>query len=138
MSTTKNVNAKTASNNDAAIKKAIATGKANAKRGKEDAPVDNPSKRGAAKKTLTQINLGKAAEKAESKKDERVPKYIYPADVKTQEEKKAFRRQSRSALASYEKKIAALNKSNEASAKKELEKMQKELTGFKKATYTAK
>ena len=91
-----------------------------------------------AKKQTKSAELNKAnAEKAaKDVLSQRVTKYIYPADVKTMEDKKEFRRRMRAKISSYEKKLRELGRSKDKDAPSQLKELQKDYTNWQKENLT--
>jgi hypothetical protein len=80
------------------------------------------------KENLTEANVTKAAKDAQT---ERQTKYIYPDDVKTNKEKKDFRRKARATIEAFNKKISKLTKSEAPADKKELKETTLEFNEWK-------
>lgn len=63
-------------------------------------------------------------------------KYVYPKDCITPDQKKEFRRKTRAALRSFEKKLTIKGDAKEQPSKKELKEISAELQGFKQKVLT--
>lgn len=85
------------------------------------------------KAELKTINAADATKKAV---EEKIRKYIYPADAISLKDKKDFRRKMRAQHAQLTKLIHKLKKSKEPAAEKELQKAEKDFNQFKKDHYT--
>lgn len=83
-------------------------------------------------KTLQKIDTAKAISAVRAEKE---TKYIYPEDITSKDDKKKFRRKIRTTEFNYQKQMKSLKKSNKVEDKKELEKLTKDYTKFKKANY---
>lgn len=81
-----------------------------------------------AEKELSDANTAKAAK---DEVTERHTKYIYPAEVKSTQDKKDFRRKARAKIAEFTKAINKLKKKPEDA--KELHKKEKEYAAWKEA-----
>lgn len=83
------------------------------------------------KKELTQMNLdnAEAAIKRETL-------YKYPADCLTKDQKKAFRRVTRSKLRGYIKQVNALKQNTDKDSKAKFKQIEQDLTDFRQQVLT--
>lgn len=86
-----------------------------------------------AEKKLTEANVTKAAK---DEVTERVTKYIYPADVKSSQAKKEWRRKHRAKMADFTKKLNKLKKSTNPADEKQYKTLTKEFNEWKQETLT--